>query len=58
LTGEEEQHMKAMNPKSPAELAKEEQIRRFLQGDDSPSRRSTTTIIIKREKINVETAHA
>jgi hypothetical protein len=37
LTGEEEQQMKAMNPKSPAELAKEEQIRRFLQGDDSPS---------------------
>ena len=37
LTGEEEQQMKAMNPKSPAELAKEERIRRFLQGDDSPS---------------------
>jgi hypothetical protein len=27
--------MKKMNPKSPAELEKEERIRKFLEGDDS-----------------------
>jgi len=37
LTDEEVAVMKTMNPKSPAELAKEERIRRFLKGDDSPS---------------------
>jgi len=37
MTVEEEQKMKAMNPKSPAELAKEERLRQFLEGNDSPS---------------------
>jgi len=29
--------MKKMNPKSPAELAKEEQIRKFLEGEGPPA---------------------
>jgi mono/diheme cytochrome c family protein len=36
ITDDELAQMKTMNPKSPAELAKEERIRKFLQGDDSP----------------------
>jgi mono/diheme cytochrome c family protein len=36
MTADEVAQMKAMNPKSPSELAKEEEIRKFLQGDDSP----------------------
>ena len=35
ITVEEVEAMKKMNPKSPAELEKEERIRRFLEGDDS-----------------------
>lgn len=35
ITPEELETMKNMNPKSPMELEEEEQIRRFLQGDDS-----------------------
>ena len=37
ITDEELAAMKAMNPKSPSELAKEERTRKFLEGDDSPS---------------------
>ncbi len=37
MTEEELAAMKKMNPKSPMELAQEEKIRKFLQGDDSPS---------------------
>jgi len=36
ITVEEVEAMKKMNPKSPAELEKEERIRKFLEGDDSP----------------------
>ena len=36
MTSEEVEEMKAMNPKSPSELAKEEEIRKFLQGEDTP----------------------
>jgi mono/diheme cytochrome c family protein len=36
MTSEEVERMKAMNPKSPSELAKEEEIRKFLQGEDTP----------------------
>ena len=36
ITQEEVHAMKKMNPKSPADLAEEEQIRRFLAGEDSP----------------------
>jgi mono/diheme cytochrome c family protein len=36
LTSEEVEQMKAMNPKSPSELAREEEIRKFLQGEDTP----------------------
>ena len=36
MTPDEVAKMKEMNPKSPSELAKEEEIRKFLQGDDSP----------------------
>jgi mono/diheme cytochrome c family protein len=36
LTDDEIAEMKKMNPKSPMELAQEERIRKFLQGDDSP----------------------
>jgi mono/diheme cytochrome c family protein len=35
LTDDEVAELKKMNPKSPAELAKEEKIRKFLQGEDS-----------------------
>ncbi len=35
ISGEEIAEMKKMNPKSPTELAKEERMRKFLQGDDS-----------------------
>ena len=34
ITVEEVEAMKQMNPKSPAEIDKEERIRRFLEGDD------------------------
>ena len=34
ITVEEVEAMKKMNPKSPAELEKEERIRKFLEGDD------------------------
>jgi mono/diheme cytochrome c family protein len=37
MTAEEVEAMKKMNPKSPAELEKEERIRKFLEGDDSPN---------------------
>ena len=36
ITEEEVQAMKKMNPKSPADLDEEEQIRRFLAGEDNP----------------------
>src|SRR5262245_46332112 len=36
ITDDELVEMKKLNPKSPAELAKEERMRKFLQGDDSP----------------------
>jgi len=36
MTSEEVEQMKPMNPKSPSELAKEEEIRKFLQGEDTP----------------------
>ncbi len=36
MTSEEVEQMKEMNPKSPSELAKEEEIRKFLQGEDTP----------------------
>lgn len=35
ITDDEIAGMKKMNPKSPMELAKEEEMRRFLEGDDS-----------------------
>jgi mono/diheme cytochrome c family protein len=35
ITVEEVEHMKELNPKSSADLAEEEEIRKFLQGDDS-----------------------
>jgi len=34
ITVEEVEAMKKMNPKSPAELEKEERVRKFLEGDD------------------------
>jgi mono/diheme cytochrome c family protein len=36
ISDEELAEMKKMNPKSPMELAREERIRKFLQGDDLP----------------------
>jgi mono/diheme cytochrome c family protein len=36
LSVEELETMKTMNPKSPSALEKEERIRKFLEGDDSP----------------------
>jgi mono/diheme cytochrome c family protein len=36
LTDEEAAQMKKMNPKSPMELEKEERMRKFLQGEDTP----------------------
>jgi mono/diheme cytochrome c family protein len=41
MTSEEVEEMKAMNPKSPSELAKEEEIRKFLQGEDTPSAKNS-----------------
>jgi mono/diheme cytochrome c family protein len=35
MTDEEVAEMKNMNPKSPSELAKEERMRKFLEGDDT-----------------------
>jgi mono/diheme cytochrome c family protein len=40
ITVEEVEAMKKMNPKSPVELEKEERIRKFLEGDDSPNPKS------------------
>ncbi len=37
MTEEDLAEMKKMNPKSPMELAKEEKMRKFLQGDDNQS---------------------
>jgi len=37
ITDDEIAAMKKMNPKSPIELAKEEEMRKFLEGDDTPS---------------------
>lgn len=37
LTEQELEAMKSMNPKSPHEMEEEEAIRRFLEGDDTPS---------------------
>lgn len=36
MTSEEVEQMKEMNPKSPSDLAKEDEIRKFLQGEDTP----------------------
>jgi mono/diheme cytochrome c family protein len=36
ITDEEVARMKEMNPKSPADLEEEENIKRFLEGDNSP----------------------
>jgi mono/diheme cytochrome c family protein len=36
MTDEEAAQMKKMNPKSPMELEKEERMRKFLQGEDTP----------------------
>jgi hypothetical protein len=47
MTDEEIAQMKKMNPKSPAESAREESIRKFLQGDDSQLRKVVTNTIIK-----------
>ena len=41
VTAEELAEMKKMNPKSPMQLAQEERMRKFLQGDDSPPAEST-----------------
>jgi len=37
MTDDEVAEMKKLTPKSPAELAKEEEIRKFLQGEDIPA---------------------
>ncbi len=37
ITAQELEEMKKMNPKSPAELEEEDEIRRFLQGEDQPA---------------------
>jgi mono/diheme cytochrome c family protein len=37
ITVQELEEMKKMNPKSPAELEEEDEIRRFLQGEDQPA---------------------
>ena len=37
ITALELEEMKKMNPKSPAELEEEDEIRRFLQGEDQPA---------------------
>lgn len=36
LTDQQLDEMESMNPKSPREVAREEEIRKFLQGDDGP----------------------
>ncbi len=41
ITDDELAEMKKMNPKSPANLAQEEKLRKFLEGDDSPSPESS-----------------
>ena len=41
ITDEELARMKEMNPKSPADLQEEDEIKRFLEGDDSPSSNET-----------------
>ena len=40
MTDDEAAQMKKMNPKSPAELEREERMRKFLQGEDSPPEES------------------
>jgi mono/diheme cytochrome c family protein len=53
ITDEELAEMKKMNPKSPMELAKEEEMRRFLAGDDSePPGLKPSTNIKEREMFN------
>ena len=37
LTAEEVEQMKEMNPKSPADLKEEEELQRFLRGEDPPA---------------------
>jgi mono/diheme cytochrome c family protein len=37
LTAEEQKEMESLNPRSPKELEEEENIRRFLAGDDPPA---------------------
>ena len=37
ITDEELAHMKEMNPKTPADLKEEEEIKRFLEGTENPS---------------------
>jgi Cytochrome C oxidase, cbb3-type, subunit III len=41
ITEEELQTMKALNPKSPADLEEEEQIRKFLAGEDTSGEKPT-----------------
>jgi len=41
LTDEELAHMKEMNPKTPADLKEEEEIKRFLEGTENPSSNET-----------------
>lgn len=41
ITDDELAQMKKLNPKSPADLAQEEKLRKFLEGDDSPSPESS-----------------
>jgi len=41
LTDDEAAQMKKMNPKSPAELEREERMRKFLQGEDTPPEEGT-----------------
>ena len=41
ITDEELAHMKEMNPKTPADLKEEEEIRRFLEGTENPSSNET-----------------
>lgn len=43
ISAEELERMKGMNPKSPAELRQEEEIRRFLEGADVPSTETNHT---------------
>jgi len=41
ITDEELAHMKEMNPKTPADLKEEEEIKRFLEGTENPSSNET-----------------